>query len=93
MADDIGATFGPEPCATLEADASTLQLRSTRGNFSIPRQAVVSIGRGGLYPWFFRGIRLRHRQPGIPTHLQFKPMHSERGSVVDALASLGYPAR
>lgn len=91
MADDVGATFGPEPCATLKADAHELRLEGTRGQFRIARDAIRRIGRGGVYPWFFRSIHISHTISKMPHNLQFKPLGVERREIVAKLKELGYP--
>jgi len=93
MADDVGATYGQEPMAFLNATATELLLSGNRGTFRLPRSAVVKVRRGGMYPWFFRAVRLHHSVPGFPVELQFKPLDTTPRSVLDALKRLGYPAR
>jgi hypothetical protein len=93
MADDVGATYGHEPLALLNATATELLLSGNRGTFRLPRSAVVRVSRGGMYPWFFRSVRLHHSLPGISTELQFKPLGATRRAVLDGLKSLGYPVR
>ena len=92
MADDIGATYGPEPLAFLLATADELILSGNRGTFPIPRASVTKIGRGSLYPWFFAAVRIHHTIPGIPAELQFKPLGQRPRDVAQALHALGYPA-
>ena len=92
MADDVSATSGPEPMAKLSASANGLTLKSTRGTFSVPRSAIIRIGRGDFYPWFFSAVRIRHNLPGVPRSLQFKPLHLKPSDVVRRLRELGYPA-
>lgn len=91
MADDVAATYGPEPLASLTATARELVLAGTRGTYRIPRTAVTRVSRGRLYPWFFAGLCFRHTAPGLPTELQFKPMGTHRDEVKRALRELGYP--
>lgn len=91
MSDGVGATFGPEPCAVLSANADELWLKGTRGDFRLPRNAVVRIGRGRMYPWFFRGIRIRHNVAGYPSDLQFTPMVGRTRDILAQLKSLGFP--
>jgi len=93
MADDVGATYGHEPLALLNATATELLLSGNRGTFRLPRSAVVRVSRGGMYPWFFRSVRLHHSLPGISTELQFKPLGATPRAVLDGLKSLGYPVR
>ena len=93
MADDVGATYGQEPMAFLNATATELLLSGNRGTFRLPRSAVVKVRRGGMYPWFFRAVRLHHTVPGFPVELQFKPLDTTPRTVLDALKRLGYPAR
>jgi hypothetical protein len=91
MSDDVAATYGPEPLASLVATSSDLVLSGSRGTYRIPRTAVTKIARGRLYPWFFAGLRIAHTAPGLPGDLQFKPMGIHREEVKRALRGLGYP--
>lgn len=93
MADHIGATYGPEPLAFLAASETELLLSGNRGTFRFPRAAVVKLGRGGLYPWCFSSVGIRHSIAGFPAELQFKPMGASVKAVLGELKSLGYPAR
>lgn len=91
MADDGTSTFGPEPLASLTATPSELVLSGTRGTFRIPRSAVKRLGRGGMYPWFFSGLRIHHSVEGFPANLQFKPQPGRWRDVLTRLKALGYP--
>jgi hypothetical protein len=91
MADDVASTFGPEPLAQLLASADALHLNSARGNFRIPRAAVVRLGRGNFYPWFFSALRIHHTVTGYPRSLQFKPLQTTWRNVIAELKQLGYP--
>lgn len=91
MADDIAATYGPDPLANLTATAEFLSLSSTRGNFRVPRAAVTRLGRGNFYPWFFSAVRIHHRVSGYPRILQFKPLGAKPSEVMARLRELGYP--
>ena len=93
MADDGAATFGPDPMASLTATADTLVLAGSRGTFRVPRTAVVKVGRGGMYPWFFSGVRIHHNLASYPRDLQFKPMDAKLRDILSQLGRLGYPAR
>ncbi len=93
MADDGAATFGPDPMASLTATPETLVLAGTRGTFRISRTAVVKLSRGGMYPWFFSGVRIHHNVAGYPRDLQFKPISSKLREVLLQLNGLGYPTR
>lgn len=93
MADHIGATYGPEPLAFLAASATELLLSGNRGTFRFPRAAVVKVGRGGLYPWCFSSVRIRHSIAGFPAELQFKPLDATTKDVLGQLKSLGYRGR
>lgn len=92
MADDIAATYGPEPLAHLAPTADFLILTSTRGNFRLPRAAVTKLGRGNFYPWFFGAVRIHHTVAGLPHSLQFKPLGLKPREVMAKLRALGYPA-
>jgi hypothetical protein len=91
MADDVSATDGPQPMAKLSATAEALELRSTRGNFHVPRSAITKLGRGKFYPWFFAAIRIHHSASGVPRNLQFKPLDLKPREVLEKLRGLGYP--
>ena len=91
MADDIAATYGPEPLANLTATAESLSLSSTRGNFRLPRAAITKLGRGNFYPWFFSAVRIHHNVRGYPRSLQFKPLGAKPAEVIAKLRALGYP--
>ena len=92
MSNGVGATYGAEPCAVLTATADELWLKGNLGDFHIPRSAVVKLGRGLLYPWFFRGVRIRHSIAAFPPDLQFKPMVGRSREILAQLAALGFPA-
>lgn len=91
MSDGVGTTYGAEPTAVLEAEAEELLLSGGRGTFRVPRTAITRITRGSFYPWFFGGIRIHHRAPGLPEHLLFKPMTARSREILGQLQSLGYP--
>ena len=91
MADDIAATYGPEPLANLTATADFLSLTSTRGNFRVPRAAVTTLGRGNLYPWLFSAMRIHHTVANYPRSLQFKPLGLKPRELMAKLRELGYP--
>ena len=92
MADDVGATYGPEPLASLTATTDALVLTGTRGTFRIPRADVRKLGRGKMYPWLFSAIRIHHAVRAIPAELQFKPLGMRPRDVLTQLRQLGYPA-
>jgi len=91
MSDGVGATSGINPCAVLSANADEIWLVGTRGDFRIQRSAVVKIGHGQFYPWFFQGVRIRHRIAGIPPDLQFKPILGRARDILAQLKALGFP--
>jgi hypothetical protein len=91
MADDVAATIGPSPGAVLTANPGGIWLRGKRGDFRIARLDVVKIGRDGMYPWFFRGVRIRHRVSRFPENLQFKPMTGRARDIIARLKALGFP--
>jgi hypothetical protein len=91
MSDGIGTTGGPGPGAVLCANTDELWLKGRRGDFHLPRNAVVRIGRSRLYPWFFRGISIRHNVPGFPSDLKFGPWTDKSGELLAQLKSLGFP--
>ena len=90
MSDGIGATYGITPMASLSADADELLLTGSRGTFHLPRAAVRKLGRGGFYPWLFRGIRIRHNIASYPDELVFRPMGVPEREILDCLRVLGY---
>ncbi|MBL9201772.1 MAG: hypothetical protein JNL39_14775 [Opitutaceae bacterium] len=92
MADDVAATYGPEPLATLTATPDELILTGPRGNFRLPRTAVTKLGRGNLYPWIFAAVRIHHTVPSYPRELQFKPLGASPHEVRSRLRAFGYPA-
>lgn len=91
MADDIAATFGPEPLATLMVTAEGLSLTSTRGNFRLPKSAITKLGKGKFYPWFFSAVRIHHTIANFPRDLQFKPFGLKPRDLLEQLRTLGYP--
>ena len=90
MADDVAATDGPDPMALLLATNDHLYLSSTRGNFKLPRAAVVKLSRGKFYPWFFSAVRIHHTVREFPRDLQFKPLRAKLADVFAQLRALGY---
>jgi hypothetical protein len=91
MSDGVGSTYGLEPMAFLAAEPDHLLLSGNRGTFRLPRATVVKLGRGGLYPWFFHGIRIRHNVASFPDELVFKPMGAKECDILVRLRMLGYP--
>lgn len=91
MSDDIAATFGPKPGAVLQASADELWIKGNRGDFRLPRQAIRRIGRGSLYPWLFKGVRIWHNQTGVPAKVQFLPLECDTAELLHRLQLLGYP--
>ena len=91
MCDGVGMTTGSSPGAVLCANGDEIWLKGRRGDFHVPRSAVLKIGRGGMYPWFFRGIRIRHNVGDYPAVLQFGPIVGKTGNLLAQLKSLGYP--
>jgi hypothetical protein len=91
MSDGVGSTYGIEPMAFLSADPQHLVLSGNRGNFRVPRAAVRKLGRGGLYPWFFAGIRIHHSMASFPAELVFKPLGVKEREIFSRLRELGYP--
>lgn len=92
MADDVASTYGSEPCAALTATPDELRLKGNRGDFRLPRSAITRISRGGLYPWFFKGIRIRHLNTKISSNLQFRTLTGKTNHLLAQLKTLGYPA-
>lgn len=91
MADDVASTYGAEPCAVLTATPDEVWLKGNRGDFRLPRSSVTRIGRGGLYPWFFKGIRIRHQDAKFPSNLQFMALTGKTSDIIAQLKTLGYP--
>ena len=86
------ATSGPEPKATLSANAQTLELSGTLGRFSFTPQTVERLHRARLYPWIFAGFRIRHRVAAYPKLIQFCPMSGTRSrEILATLKAMGYP--
>lgn len=90
MYDGIGATYGPEPMASLGASPQELSLIGSRGTFHLPRASVIKIGRGGFYPWCFGGVRIHHANQAYPKELVFKPLGVKEGVIIHRLRSLGF---
>jgi hypothetical protein len=91
MSNGIGATYGTTPMASLSANSSELMLSSPLGTCRLPRASITKVGRGKLYPWFFAGIRIHHRESKLPDELQFKPLGVTRREILDQLRILGFP--
>src|SRR5687767_825681 len=91
IADDVAATYGPEPLAMLTVMADGLNLTSTRGNYRLPKAAVTKLGRGTFYPWLFSAVRIHHNIAGYPKNLQFKPHRLKPRELLEQLRTLGYP--
>ena len=90
LSNGVGTTTGT-PLAVLSADANALVLSGTLGTFRFARAAVVRLGRGMMYPWFFTGIRIHHNTPDYPAELQFKPQGVSSRDILARLRALGYP--
>ena len=90
MSDGVGATYGVVPMAFLSADPEHLLLSGNRGTFRLPRASVRKLGRGGFYPWLFRGVRIRHNIASYPDELVFRPMGVPEREILDCLRALGY---
>lgn len=91
MADDVGATYGPVPLATLTLTPDGLRVAGNLGDFHVPRPQLRKIGRASMYPWLFRGIRIHHACPGLPASLQFKPLDQSPAKLLEELRHLGLP--
>ncbi|HEX2862848.1 MAG TPA: hypothetical protein VHN79_14470 [Lacunisphaera sp.] len=90
MSNGVGATYGSTPMAFLSATSSELVLTGPLGAFHLPRASVVKLGRGRMYPWFFAGLRIHHRDPKFPEELQFKPLGVQRREIFAQLRALGF---
>ncbi len=91
MNDGNGTSGSQGAAAVLCANADEIWLSGRRGDFHLPRAAVVRVGRAGMYPWFFRGIRIRHTVAGYPPILQFGAWTVPSRQVISQLRSLGFP--
>ena len=91
MHNGVGTTGGPVPGATLTATADELQIKGSLGDFRIPRTAMTKLHRGSLYPWFFQGVRIRHRIAGYPNTLLFQPIECSTRELLARLRALGFP--
>lgn len=91
FADDVGATYGPDPMALLVATRDSLYLTSARGSFRLPRPSIHKVSRGSFYPWMFLAVRFHHAIDGMPRELQFKPLRTTPRAVREQLRALGYP--
>lgn len=92
MADDVAATYGPEPTAFLSANQDELVLSGERGTHRWRRDHVRAIAGGRMYPWFWRGIRIQPVDAKLP-EVQFKPEGVSRAEIRERLRQLGYPVR
>jgi hypothetical protein len=90
MADQVGATFGPDAVAQLSASSDELQLTGALGSFTLPKSTVKRISGGRMYPWFFRAVRIRATWKGTELDIQFKPMDASHRAVIQRLHQLGY---
>lgn len=77
--------------ARLVANSHHLEFAVQQMVFTIPLGKVRKISRGGMYPWFFRGLRVHHSIPGYPEDLQFKAEGASFTEMKLKLAALGYP--
>jgi len=68
-------------------------LSGNLGTYRLPKASIRRIGRAGMYPWFFRGLRIRHVIASLPSELQFRPLGATTRDVLDQLRGLGYPVR
>ncbi|ACB75418.1 hypothetical protein [Opitutus terrae] len=93
VSDDVSATSGPLPKASLTATDHELVIVGPRTTYRVERTAVTRIGRGQLYPWLFGGLRIRHNVPGLSAELQFKPLGCPAREVLQRLRTLGYPVQ
>ncbi len=91
MDDGVGTTFGHVPGALLMVTPDELRLKGNRGDFRIPRTEVTKLTRSSLYPWFFRGVRIHHRVPGLPPVLRFNAMSGSTRALLARLGALGFP--
>jgi hypothetical protein len=91
MSDGVGATYGVAPMASLQGNAEHLVLAGSRGTFNLPRTSIRKLGRGGFYPWFFRGVRIHHNVPQFPAELVFRPLGAREADLFARLRKLGYP--
>lgn len=91
MYNGVGTTGGPVPGATLTATADELQIKGNLGDFRIPRTAMTKLHRGSLYPWFFQGVRIRHRIASYPSTLLFQPMECSTRELLAQLRAMGFP--
>jgi hypothetical protein len=90
MSDGVGVTYGLTPLAFLSVEPDHLLLSGNRGTYRFSRGAIVKLGRGGFYPWFFRGIRFRHTVAGYPAELLFRPLGTPDQEILARLRALGY---
>ncbi len=90
MADQVGATFGPDAVAQLTASPEDVQVTGALGSFTLEKSAIKSISGGRMYPWFFRAVRIRATWKGADLDIQFKPLDASHRSVIQRLHQLGY---
>ena len=91
MSDGVAATSGYTPGAVLCANAEALWLKGTRGDFFFRREGIERIRRGGMYPWFFTGVRLQHHIGAYPEDIGFKPLVGNTRALLAQLQALGWP--
>ncbi len=93
MSDGVAATSGFTPGAELCANAEALWLKGARGDFFFHREGMMRIRRGGMYPWFFTGVRLQHRVGTYPEDIGFKPLAGNTRALLAQLQALGWPVK
>lgn len=84
-------THGVGSAGTLTVSAERLSIESGLGSFSFRPQDVVRIERSGLIPWFWAGIRVRHRVSSYPEDVGFCPRGTSSRRVLEVLQQHGYP--
>lgn len=83
-------TQGPGCSETLTISASGLTIRSRLGNFTFDRDNIIRLGRAGVLPWLWTGVRIRHRVSGYPRHIGFWPRHISTGGLLRELSRRGF---
>ena len=87
----VGVVTSRRPFGKMTVRANCIELASLLGHYSLPRNEVLSIERGNLFPWIWMGIRINHVSDGQPARLMFSPLlFWRRGRILGHLKQLGY---
>ena len=90
MCTGLFSTKGPGPSAKLIANSEQLEIKGVLGNFTLKKQDVERIERGGFFPWLWCGIRIRHTVASYPKMIMFWPQFSRSRKIMEHLRLFGY---